>query len=274
MRNTFCVLALLAGSLTAGEIPVGQTIYVNNAKGNDAFDGLAPEPAADGESGPLASIMQAVKRCGIGARIQIANTGVAYRESVSIEGYRRGRANTPLIIEGNGATVTGLVEAVPDRWTLFKDDIYHFENKLPDGRFGPMPNSNWLGHLKHQGWFTEPQAPEIFFLNGKPGPNVLKLDDIPAGGFCYDTQSSPRRLYFRLPRSAKINDCKLELPLNTGFYVSDDYVTVRNIASKYSQDDGLVPSGTDAGRLAASRPALSRRHRRQHRRIPCVRPLR
>jgi len=120
----------------AGEIPVGQTLYVNNAKGNDAFDGLVPEPTAD-------------------------------------------------------------------------------------GKFGPMPNSNWLGHLKHQGWFTEPQAPVIFFLNGKPGPNVLKLDDIPAGGFFYDTQSSPRRLCFRLPAGARLADCKLELPLNRGFYVSD-----------------------------------------------------
>ncbi|MCY3024498.1 MAG: right-handed parallel beta-helix repeat-containing protein, partial [Planctomycetota bacterium] len=76
--------------------------------------------------------------------------------------------------------------------------------------------------------------------NGKAGPNVLKLDDIPGGGFFYDTQSAPRRLYFRLPAGAKIADCKLELPLNTGFYVSDDYVTVRNIASKYSQDDGFA----------------------------------
>ncbi|MCY3017445.1 MAG: hypothetical protein NTW87_00220, partial [Planctomycetota bacterium] len=168
MRKAFCVLVLVADSVAAaaGEIPVGQTIYANNAKGNSAFDGLAPEPAADGKSGPLASIMQAVKRCGIGARIQIANTGVDYRESVSIEGYHRGRASSPLIIEGNGATVTGLVEVVPDRWTLFNDDVYYFENKLPDGKFGPMPNNNWLGHLKHQGWFNEPQAPEIFFLNG------------------------------------------------------------------------------------------------------------
>jgi hypothetical protein len=143
------------------------------------------------------------------------------------------------VIEGNGATVSGLLEVPAARWQRWTNDVWWFENRGPDGKPGPMPNSNWLGHYKHQGWFTEPQAPEIFFLNGRPATNVLSLAALPPAGFFYDTQSSPRRLYFRLPPGTTLDACRIEIPLNSGIHVSDDHVVIRNLRSVYSQDDGF-----------------------------------
>jgi hypothetical protein len=238
----------------AGGVPVKTVWYVNNRIGSDAFDGRAETPGADGRSGPFRTIMQAVRQADMGAYLSIANTAEDYREQVEIAGTKKGRPDNPLVLEGHGATVSGLVEIETARWERFRDDIYSFANRLGgtnyvptvwyerrigDAVFGAMPNSNWLGHWTHQGWFTEKEAPEIFFLNGQPGPHVRDPAAIPQGGFFYDTTSSPRRLYFRLPPGRTIGDCRVELPIHLGVYVSDDYVVVRNLASKYSADDGF-----------------------------------
>lgn len=258
----FLSLLSLGLQISAAEkIEPAQVIYVNNVTGNDDFDGLKAEPG-DNKSGPLQTIMQAVKKCAVGARIEIANTGVDYRESVSIEKYNKGQVDRPLVLNGNGACVNGLVKVQPEQWVQYKDDIYYFLNKLGgseykprgwfdrkigDSFYGIMPNSNWLGNMKHQGWFIEEDAPEIFLLNGKPGKNVLKLEEIPPGGFFYDSQvqilkepAGQRVLFFRLPANTKIEDCSVELPLNKGIYASDDYITIMNIGSVYSQDDGFA----------------------------------
>jgi hypothetical protein len=230
--------------------------YVNNRVGSDELDGLTPAPSPDGKSGPTATIMAAVAKACAGARIVVANTGLDYRESVSIKGFRKGRADNPLVIDGNGATVSGLVQAAPERWTHVRDDVYSFSNRvggpdsvpqltysgwetrIGDSVYGVMPGFNWMASWS--GWPTERQAPEIFFLNGKPGLNVTKLSDLPPGGFFYDHRAKPRCLYFRPPAGARIEDCALELPLNQGVFVTDDYVVVRNLASKYAIDDGFA----------------------------------
>jgi len=258
-----CLSAFLCGA-ARGESPKGQraAVHVNNLTGSDAFDGCAAVPAGDGKAGPFKTIMQAVRKCAAGARIEIAHTGEDYRETVSIEGLKKGLADAPLIIDGHGAYVTGLVKLSPEQWVPFKGDVYYFPNKVgaadfqPRGWFerkigsavyGIMPNSNWLGSMKHQGWFAEKEAPEIFFLNGKPGPNSLTLEGLQPGGFFYDAQSEvlkdlpgQRCLFFRLPADAALKECAVELPLNRGVYVSDDYVTICNLGSRYSQDDGFA----------------------------------
>jgi len=258
-----CLSAFLCGA-ARGEPPQAEraVVHVNNLTGSDDFNGCAAAPAGDGKAGPFKTIMQAVRRCAAGARIEIAHTGEDYRETVSIEGFKKGLADAPLIIDGHGAYVTGLVKLSPEQWVSFKGDVYYFPNKVGDADFKPrgwferkigaavygiMPNSNWLGFMKHQGWFAEKEAPEIFLLDGKTGPNSLTLEGLQPGGFFYDAQSlvlkdlpGQRCLFFRLPPGKTLKECSVELPLNRGVYVSDDYVTICNLGSRYSQDDGFA----------------------------------
>ncbi len=245
LRKSLLLLTASCSVAAAGSMPGAEnvsksaTIYVNNLTGDDGWDGLVPEPAGDGKSGPAKSITGALKKASPSSRIIIANTGQDYRERVCVNGRCRGTASQPFIIEGNGATVSGLVHAPAEKWTLLKDDIYWFENTKEDGKPGPMPNSNWLGHYQHQGWFAEKQAPEIFFVDGKPAPHVQTLEAIQPGGFFYETQGK-RRLHFRLPEGKKLADLKIELPLNEGVFIDSDYVVLRNLRSIYSQDDGFA----------------------------------
>ena len=261
LSGVCAVLSACAGTVTAEPVQERHSVYVNNKTGSDDFNGAAAEPAADGKTGPLKTIMQAVRLCAAGARIEIANTGSDYRETVSVEGFKKGLADAPLVIDGHGAYVSGLVPISQGQWVPFKDDIYYFPDKVGDADFKPrgwferkrgdavygvMPNSNWLGFTKHQGWFVEKEAPEIFLLNGKPGPDSVTLEGIQPGGFFYDAQAEiikdipgQRCLFFRLPAGQALKACSVELPLNHGVYVSDDYVTICNLGSRYSQDDGF-----------------------------------
>ena len=238
--GAFLVGAMLL-SMSVGA--AATTLYVNNRTGSDAFDGRAPGPAADGKSGPFATIMKAVSNAPVSAHIEIANTGLDYREHVRVEGKGKGGTpSAPMVIDGHGATVSGLLAVPAGRWTLYKDDVYGFKNRTPDGKPASMPHSNWLGFLKHQGWFTEPEAPEIFFLNGKPGPNVVTFEELPPGGFFYDTLGTlgeARQVYFRLPPGAALENLTIEMPLNDGVFVDADYVVVRNLRSVYSSADGF-----------------------------------
>ena len=256
------ILTILASpGLSAEErAPSTWTIYVNNKTGSDESDGRTEQPSGAGKSGPVATIAQALKLVPVSGRVSLANTGEDYRESVIVKCLAKGRAKAPLVIDGNGATVTGLARAAPVRWTHVRDDIYSFANRvggveytpkstyngaeirIGDSVYGHMPNFNWMSQWRGKGWPTERQAPEIFFLNGKPGPNVSALADLPPGGFFYDHSAKPRCLYFRLPPGAKIEDCAIDLPLNGGVnvLVDDDYVVVRNLAATYSLDDGFA----------------------------------
>ena len=240
----WCVaLAFIGGAISLSckaDIVQKPVIYVNNKIGDDTFDGLTATRGNTVKSGPLASIMEAVRKAPVGACISIANTGDDYRETLKIESFNKGRAANPLVIDGHGATVNGLVAIPTQSWIPIKDDIYAFDGLMPNGKRMVMPNSNWLSHLKHQGWFDEaPQVPQIFFINGKLAPHTKELANIAPGGFFYDSQVVPRCLYFRLPQNGKLADQRVEIPLNEGVYVSDDYVVVRNLRSIYSQDDGF-----------------------------------
>lgn len=256
------LIGLILGAclqMQGGESQNVEVFYVNNKIGSDTFDGRSAELGA-GNAGPFKTIMQAVRKCSDGAHIEIANTGIDYRETVEISGLKKGRAETPLIIDGHGAIVNGLLPIATEQWQHFRDDIYYFANrvggadykprgwydkKFGDSYYGPMPRNVWL--TGRTGWFTEkesPKAPQIFLVNGKPGPNVVKLDDLPPGGFFYDVKRTiqkdlPRCLFFRLPENKELKDCVVELPQNDGIFINDDYVTVQNIGSCYGVEDGF-----------------------------------
>ncbi len=225
-------LATLVLFLGLAAVAGGQTIFVDNRSGSDAFDGHRPVPAGDGASGPVATIAHALTLVPVGGRIALARTGMDYREEVLIKGLRKGRAAAPLVIEGNGATVSGLEVVPPKRWALHAEDVYYFENRIGDDppQYGKMPVRNHL-----------PERPRYFFVNGNAAPHAAALEAIEPGGFFYDTGGKPPRIYFRLPTGVAMGACSIELPISGGVFVADDdYVVVRNLRSQYSWNDGFA----------------------------------
>jgi len=90
--------ALCAALLTA--TAAADTWYVNNAAGDDANDGRSAETA-------FATLARAAAALKTSDRLIIANTGRPYYESLRLI-HTGGTPARPMIVEGNGAVLSGL----------------------------------------------------------------------------------------------------------------------------------------------------------------------
>lgn len=239
MRKVLFSLMLAGAVPMWAALPQLPAVYVDNVRGDDALDGTAPAP--EGTHGPVRTFMRALHVARPGAHIHLANTGTPYRETFQIEGFNLGSAGDPLVVEGHGATVSGLVRVPPAAWQVETNDVY-FVDDAAIRRLAPqggLPESNWLRFWKRNAWWHEPEAPRIFFLNGEPAPSAETLADIPPGGFFFNLNAAPVRIRFRLPAGTRIEDCRIDVPGNHGVIINDDHVVIRNLASTYSSDDGF-----------------------------------
>lgn len=133
-------LLITTGSATAKEI------YVDNVVGRDADDGLTPA-GREGNTGPVQSLERALQLARFADVVVLANTGTPYYGSISLTGRRHsGTAYTPFIIQGNGATVSGLRRLPPGSWqredrTLWKVTLTRkgYYRLLRNGK--PLPES-------------------------------------------------------------------------------------------------------------------------------------
>ena len=106
LRHIPSAAALLSILVAWSTSTQGATYYVNNRTGSDAFNGTAAQPGPKG-AGPFATIQTANALLAAGDTLSLANTGKPYRESIHFHGLR-GTPAKPIVIEGNGATITGL----------------------------------------------------------------------------------------------------------------------------------------------------------------------
>lgn len=101
----------------------GETIYVDNLLGQDRANGLVAE--ASGERGPVRTLAAAMRLAGPSARIEVANTGVPYREMISLSLPRHsGSPNRPFTINGNGAVLDGTVVADYGAWQHVEGSVF------------------------------------------------------------------------------------------------------------------------------------------------------
>lgn len=139
----------------------GRDIHVNNAHGSDAFNGASAD-AIDAVVGPVRTLKRAIQLCRRGDRIVLANTGSAYYGAMSLVGSRRsGYDGSPLIIEGQGTTISGAQQVPLHAWRNLGADIWklnperkaHFqllrdgrslpEWKTDDSGYGALPEGHW-----------------------------------------------------------------------------------------------------------------------------------
>jgi hypothetical protein len=106
------VLSVFGGIGGRSEIANAATLYVDNLRGDDAFDGTTAVPQGV-RLGPVRSIQRAMERARKGDAILIVNNGIPYYESLSLIGSRHsGNPSAPFVIDGNGCIISG-ARAVP-----------------------------------------------------------------------------------------------------------------------------------------------------------------
>jgi len=205
-----------------------RTLYVDNVKGNDDNDGSSERPVASLEKG--LSLLET------GGRLEVAaNNGKPYRrpyygvEGKSYDVKAGGTATAPVVINGNMAVLSGVAEIPADRWQSVDGNLY----KLP---FWPMSNRYKID--KSQDYWLP--ANQIFFLNGEAARNCLSMDELKqttAGGFWWSR--AEKSVYLHLPAGKTLNDLKIELPANSGFYTHGDHVVIENFIFILSWNDGF-----------------------------------
>ena len=221
---------LAAGLLLAGNLAFADTLYVDNVKGSDRNTGT--------RDAPLSSIERAcavVKKSG---RIHVIPTGKPYSLPYGGAGTPRGlrlstggTAEKPLIVEGNGTTISGFAVVPPGEW---KPEAEKFRAL----HFWPM--SNHYRHSPENYWLD---ANRIWFVDGQAAPNCHSREELEKtpGGFWWNKKE--KQVLFHPPADRKFEELRIELPANFGFYLQADHIIVRNFIMVGSWNDGFDTAG-------------------------------
>jgi len=120
------ILTSILGNAISNQA-MARDLFVNNDSGSDSHSGLSAT-SVGGKQGPVRTIGKALQIAKQGDSIHIANTGVPYQESVSIQnGRNSGLVGKSFRILGNGATLDGRKKISYDQWTAVGNKIYQFK---------------------------------------------------------------------------------------------------------------------------------------------------
>ena len=124
MTNLIRTFLLCAAFVSATHTASAAVLFVNNHLGSDAADGSSSQIIGK-FAGPVRTISRALELSNAGDTIYITNTGMPYYDSLSFVGPRRsGSAIRPLVIRGNGATLTGAMSLPPTAWQPVGTDLF------------------------------------------------------------------------------------------------------------------------------------------------------
>ena len=207
------------------------TYYVDNVKGCDRNNGSKSTPVASIEKG--LSLLKKSDRLEV-----MPNNGKPYRrpypgiygKSYSVN--HGGTAENPMVINGNGAVISGLAVIPQNIWKKSEDGLY----KMP---FWPMSNM-YRTYTKQDYWLPEAK---IFFVDGKREKNCLSKDELKKTPNAFWWSRKEKSLYYNPPAGKSISDVRIELPSNSGFYVQADHVRVENFTMILSFNDGFDTNG-------------------------------
>jgi hypothetical protein len=222
-RVALCLL--LMPSMAAGA-----TYYVDNRAGSDANDGAT-------KNTPLATIARAVSLCETSDTIVLANTGIAYHEPIRL-GRLGGTPQKPLVVEGNGAVLSGLTPIEPKRCKEVGDGVYLFPvEKRPYGypflvnRGKRLVSANTLEAL----------GPEEFYWDQEHGIYFRPAPDTPLAS--YDLSATLTVSGFSTAGASYVicRDLVCEHFSNDGFNMHGDCrgIYLENVVARHNGDDGI-----------------------------------
>lgn len=229
MKKRF--LPIIAAFFAAATLSA-KTVYVDNVRGNDSFPGTQKQP--------VASIHKGLSLLKKSDHLEVINTGKPYQRPYPGQGNAptytvavSGTLENPVVINGNGAVITGLAIIPEGKWK--KEGEFY---SLP---FWPMCNM-YKGYKQQNYWFDKNK---IWWVDGKAAPNCKSLDELKKtpGGFWWN--KAEKKVLFHLPDGKKLADFKIELPANSGFYIQSSHAIVKNFYVTHSVNDGFDTAGTN-----------------------------
>lgn len=215
----FPCFALLCTSIIAGVVSGSDiqaaTYYVNNQTGSDEYDGLSEKTA-------VATIARAITLSKTSDRIELANTGTAYRESML---FRKlgGTPDRPFLIEGNGAVISGLVSLPAEQWKSTGEGVYLLQlDKTPYGN-------------------------PFLVSAGKRLPAARNREALKEGEHFWDRES--HRIYLYCAAGKRPVDYKLEATLQVSglTLTSASYISCQNLIAEHFTNDGFNIHGDCRG---------------------------
>jgi hypothetical protein len=205
----FLLTGGLGGNLSA------RTVTVDQARGDDARDGTEAQ-------GPLRTLARGLALCGPGDTLAIVPGEAPYHESLVVGG-RGGLPGRPLIVEGNGAVLSGLQALPAEAW-----------QDRGDGRWF-LPTAVRYGSL----------LPFLVRPDGTRVPEAAKAEALSAGQALWDAQG----ILLRCPIGQHPAELGLRgTLLDAGVSLNGaSYVTVRNLTCEYFANDGFNVHGSCQG---------------------------
>ncbi len=185
-------------------------IYVNNASGNNSNSGKSPDKAVK----TIAVGMQKLYQTG-DSKLVLAKTSSPYYETLRVP--KGGTFDKPLVVEGNGATISGLKPMPAAKWEK-KGELY----------FYPHPRRGAL-------------RPYLVIDGKRVTVGTAKLAELKP----FSHYWSKRGVFFKPAAGKSINDYKIfGTLLTSGFAVTNShYIICRNLTSEYFSNDGFNVHG-------------------------------
>ena len=120
-----CLMAVWAGMACVAPA-AARDIFVNNVGGDDRFTGHETITTPQ-RTGPVRTIGRALELARQSDRIVLENTGVPYRESISLMGLdHSGSTLGPFAIKGNNAVLDGSVDVPDSAWEHYRGAVFRF----------------------------------------------------------------------------------------------------------------------------------------------------
>jgi hypothetical protein len=200
-------LVLLSATLWA------RPVFVDNRAGDDARDGASPETA-------VRSLKRAVDLCGPGGTLHLA-PGEPYRESLVL-GSRGGTASAPIVVEGNGAVLSGLRPLPAGEWQDRGEGLYFLPNRVQAVAARPF-----------------------LVRDGGMVPLRRSVAETGAGESCWDAEG----VHFRAAPGTTIADYELAGTMLTSGLVltGGSYIEVRDLVCEHFANDGFNIHGSCQG---------------------------
>lgn len=211
---------------------LGRDLYVDPDHGDDAATGLAAQAAAEG-AGPLKSIARAVVLVRAGDTIHLAQRALPYHESITLHS-KSGAPGNPFVIDGHGATLTGVDPLRPADWVPAGPGLHRCDRLYKDlkGDDSVIQRMFFLfdGQAQHMGRTSKG------YLAPFKEPQELKPGE-------WTFQSGSNAFYVCLAPGQALADAHIEIPYRACGVATrgagNGHFIVRNLVATHFLNDGF-----------------------------------